>query len=74
MEDKKVIYTVTVRTSNEGVRAAAVVRNIQFQDGSTESQLTTAFAQDDLDTLIAILDGRKSISDAMGGDVSGDKT
>lgn len=74
MEDKKIIYTVTVRTSSDGVRAAAVVRNIQFQDGSRESQLTTAFAQEDLDTLIAILDGRKSISTAIGGDVNGNRT
>lgn len=74
MEDKKIVYTVTVRTSSEGIRAAAVVRNIQFSDGTTESQLTTAFAQDDLDALIAILDGRKSISTAMGGDISCDKT
>ena len=70
--DQKIAYTVTVRTSNEGIRAAAVVRNIQNPDGSTESRLTTAFAQEDLDTLIAILDGRKSITNAMGGDVSGD--
>lgn len=70
--DQKIVYTVTVRTSNEGIRAAAVVRNIQNSDGSTESRLTTAFAQEDLDTLIAILDGRKSITNAMGGDVSGD--
>lgn len=74
MEEKKIVYTVTVRTSNEGIRAAAVVRNIQFSDGATESQLTTAFAQEDLDMLIAILDGRKSISIAMGGEISGNKT
>ncbi len=72
MEDKKIIYTVTVRTSSEGIRAAAVVRNIQFSDGTTESQLTTAFAQDDLDALIAILDGKKPISAAMGGEIYGD--
>ena len=36
-----------------------------------KSQLTTAFAQDDLDLLIAILDGQKSITDAMGGEISG---
>lgn len=70
--DQKIVYTVTVRTSNEGIRAAAVVRNVQNADGSTESRLTTAFAQEDLDTLITILDGRKSITNAMGGDVSGD--
>lgn len=74
MEEKKIIYTVTVRTSSEGIRAAAVVRNIQFSDGATESQLTTAFAQEDLDTLIAILDGRKPISAAMGGEINGNKT
>lgn len=72
MEDKKIVYTVTVRTSSEGIRAAAVVRNIQFSDGTTESQLTTAFAQEDLDLLMAILDGRKSISNAMGGEIHGD--
>lgn len=68
----KIIYTVTVRTGQDGIRAAAVVRNMQFSDGATESQLTTAFAQEDLDTLIAILDGRKSISKAMGGEVCAD--
>lgn len=72
--ESKVVYTITVRTSKEGVRAAAVVRNIMDQNGGTSSQLTTAFAQEDLDMLIAILDGRKSISSAMGGDVSSDKT
>lgn len=70
--ETKVIYTVTVRTGQDGIRAAAVVRNMQFSDGTTESQLTTAFAQEDLDTLIAILDGRKSISKAMGGEVCAD--
>lgn len=70
--ETKVIYTVTVRTGQDGIRAAAVVRNMQFSDGATESQLTTAFAQEDLDTLIAILDGRKSISKAMGGEICGD--
>lgn len=70
--ETKIIYTVTVRTGQDGIRAAAVVRNMQFSDGATESQLTTAFAQEDLDTLIAILDGRKSISKAMGGEVCAD--
>lgn len=70
--ETKVIYTVTVRTGQDGIRAAAVVRNMQFSDGATESQLTTAFAQEDLDTLIAILDGKKPISTAMGGEIRGD--
>ncbi len=70
--ETKVVYTVTVRTGKDGIRAAAVVRNMQFSDGTTESQLTTAFAQEDLDTLIAILDGRKSINKAMGGEVCAD--
>lgn len=69
--DQKIVYTITVRTSENGIRAAAVVRNIQEADGSMKSQLTTAFAQDDLDLLIAILDGQKSITDAMGGEISG---
>lgn len=72
--ETKVVYTVTVRTSKEGVRAAAVVRNILDANGSTSSQLTTAFAQEDLDLLMEILDGRKPISTAMGGEISGDKT
>lgn len=72
--ETKAVYTVTVRTSKEGIRAAAVVRNILDADGSTSSQLTTAFAQEDLDTLIAILDGKKPISNAMGGELNGDKT
>lgn len=72
--ETKVVYTVTVRTSKEGIRAAAVVRNILDQNGSTSSQLTTAFAQEDLDLLMEILDGRKPISAAMGGEISGDKT
>lgn len=70
--ETKVVYTVTVRTSKEGVRAAAVVRNILDANGSTSSQLTTAFAQEDLDLLMAILDGRKPISTAMGGGICGD--
>ena len=69
--DQKIVYTITVRISENGIRAAAVVRNIQEADGSMKSQLTTAFAQDDLDLLIAILDGQKSITDAMGGEISG---
>lgn len=72
--ETKVVYTVTVRTSKEGVRAAAVVRNILDANGATSSQLTTAFAQEDLDLLMEILDGRKPISAAMGGEISGDKT
>lgn len=72
--ETKVVYTVTVRTSKEGVRAAAVVRNILDPNGSASSQLTTAFAQEDLDLLIEILDGRKPISAAMGGEIHGDKT
>lgn len=72
--ETKVVYTVTVRTSKEGVRAAAVVRNILDANGSTSSQLTTAFAQEDLDLLMEILDGRKPISAAMGGEIGGDKT
>ncbi len=70
--ETKVVYTVTVRTSKEGVRAAAVVRNILDANGSTSSQLTTAFAQEDLDLLMAILDGRKPISTTMGGGICGD--
>lgn len=70
--ETKIVYTVTVRTSKEGIRAAAVVRNIMDANGSSSSQLTTAFAQEDLDTLIAILDGKKPISAAMGGEVCAD--
>lgn len=70
--ETKVIYTVTVRTGKDGIRAAAVVRNIMDANGSSSSQLTTAFAQEDLDTLIAILDGKKPISTAMGGEVCAD--
>ncbi len=70
--ETKVIYTVTVRTGQDGIRAAAVVRNIMDANGSSSSQLTTAFAQEDLDLLIEILDGRKSISNAMGGEICGD--
>lgn len=70
--ETKVIYTVTVRTGQDGIRAAAVVRNIMDANGSSSSQLTTAFAQEDLDMLIAILDGKKPISAAMGGEVCAD--
>lgn len=72
--ETKIVYTVTVRTSKESIRAAAVVRNILDANGSISSQLTTAFAQEDLDLLMEILDGRKPISAAMGGEISGDKT
>ena len=34
-----------------------------------KKEMTTAFAQEDLDLLMAILDGKKSISNAMGGEV-----
>lgn len=70
--EEKVIYTITVRTNKDGIRAAAVVKNIRYADGSIDSTLTTAFAQEDLDLLMAILDGKKSISNAMGGEVHGD--
>lgn len=69
---EKVIYTVTVRTGEDGIRAAAVVRNEKSEDGEMKSRLTTAFAQEDLDLLMSILDGRKSISNAMGGEIHGD--
>lgn len=72
--ETKVVYTITVRTGKDGIRAAAVVRNIMDANGSTSSQLTTAFAQEDLDTLITILDGKKALSTAMGGEVNGNKT
>lgn len=61
MSEKKVVYTVTIRTSKDGIRAAAIVRNTQNEDGTVESVLTTAFAQDDLDTLIKILDGKMAM-------------
>lgn len=70
--EEKVIYTVTVRTNKDGIRAAAVVRNEKNEDGEMKSRLTTAFAQEDLDLLMSILDGRKSISNAMGGEIHGD--
>lgn len=62
MEESKIVYTITIRTSNDGIRAAAVVRNIQHADGAVESTLTTAFAQEDLDNLIKVLDGRASLN------------
>lgn len=70
--EEKIIYTMTVRTNQDGIRAAAIVKNVRYADGSIESTLTTAFAQEDLDLLIAILDGKKSISTAMGGEIRGD--
>lgn len=70
--EEKIVYTVTVRTSKDGVRAAAVVKNEVSDDGKMQSRLTTAFAQEDLDLLMSILDGRKSISNAMGGEIHGD--
>ena len=45
--ETKVVYTVTVRTSKEGVRAAAVVRNILDANGANSSQLTTAYENAD---------------------------
>lgn len=70
--EEKVIYTVAVRTGKDGIRAAAVVRNEKSEDGEMKSRLTTAFAQEDLDLLMSILDGHKSISNAMGGEIHGD--
>lgn len=67
--EEKVIYTVTVRTSKDGIRAAAVVRNEKGEDGEMTSRLTTAFAQEDLDILMQVLDGKKTISDATGGEI-----
>lgn len=69
--EEKVVYTVTVRTSKDGIRAAAVVRNEKSESGEMSSRLITAFAQEDLDVLMSILDGRRSISDAMGGEIHG---
>ena len=69
--EEKIVYTVTVRTSKDGIRAAAVVRN-ENDNGEMKSRLTTAFAQEDLDVLMSILDGRKPISAAMGGEIHGD--
>ena len=70
--EAKVVYTVTVRTGKDGIRAAAVVRNDQNEEGVIDSRLTAAFAQEDLDFLMAVLDGRKPISSAMGGEIHGD--
>lgn len=56
--EEKIIYTITVRTSKDGLRAAAVVKNTKKGDGEMESRLTTAFAQEDLDILMKILDGK----------------
>lgn len=70
--EEKVIYTITVRTNQDGIRAAAIVKNVQKADGALDSTLTTAFAQEDLDLLMEILDGRKPISVAMGGEICGD--
>lgn len=70
--EEKIIYTITVRTNQDGIRAAAIVKNVRYTDGSIESTLTTAFAQEDLDLLMEILDGRKPISAAMGGEICGD--
>jgi hypothetical protein len=69
--EEKIVYTITVRTNPDGIRAAAIVKNVCYTDGSIESTLTTAFAQEDLDLLMAILDGKKSISNAMGGEIHG---
>lgn len=70
--EEKIIYTITVRTTNDGVRAAAVVKNTRSGDGEIKSQLMTAFAQEDLDVLMSILDGSKPISTALGGEIHGD--
>jgi hypothetical protein len=67
--EEKIVYTITVRTNPDGIRAAAIVKNVRRADGTLDSTLTTAFAQEDLDLLMAILDGKKSISNVMGGEV-----
>ena len=67
--EEKIVYTITVRTNPDGIRAAAIVKNVRRADGTLDSTLTTAFAQEDLDLLMAILDGKKSSSNAMGGEV-----
>lgn len=59
--EEKIIYTITIRTSKDGVRAAAVVKNIQNDNGELNSRLTTAFAQEDVDVLMNILDGKCSL-------------
>lgn len=70
--EEKIIYTITVRTNQDGIRVAAIVKNVRRADGTLDSTLTTAFAQEDLDFLMAILDGKKSISNAMGGEMRAD--
>lgn len=70
--EEKIVYTITVRTNPDGIRAAAIVKNIRHADGILDSTLTTAFAQEDLDFLMAILDGKKPISNAIGGEVHAD--
>lgn len=67
--EEKIVYTMTVRTNRDGIRAAAIVKNVRHADGTLDSTLTTAFAQKDLDFLMAILDGKKPISNAIGGEV-----
>lgn len=67
--EEKIVYTITVRTNQDGIRAAAIVKNVRHADGTLDSTLTTAFAQEDLDFLMAILDGKKPISNAIGGEV-----
>lgn len=70
--EEKIVYTITVRTNQDGIRAAAIVKNVRHADGTLDSTLTTAFAREDLDLLMEILDGRKSISNSMGGEIRGD--
>ena len=70
--EEKIVYTITVRTNQDGIRAAAIVKNVRKADGTLDSTLTTAFAQEDLDFLMSILDGKKSISNAMGGEMRAD--
>lgn len=70
--EEKIVYTMTVRTNQDGIRAAAIVKNVRHADGTLDSTLTTAFAQEDLDLLMAILDGKKPISTVMGGEICGD--
>lgn len=70
--EEKIIYTITVRTNQDGIRVAAIVKNVRHADGTLDSTLTTAFAQEDLDFLMSILDGKKSISNAMGGEMRAD--
>lgn len=70
--EEKIVYTITVRTNQDSIRAAAIIKNIRHSDGTFDSTLTTAFAQEDLDLLMEILDGKKPISTAMGGGVHAD--